>query len=203
MSSSSSLAAARRRRAGGAPTNVPPSQLKPPTNNTSTKPNTQESPIPPNPLMILQQHHLKISSMEENIKNLMTTSLENKSGSDSLNMTEISDKVMERIEQQMDLRVFYENDTRLAGEIESLKTLVSQQHLLINDLNKLLYFIVGKLNLEYSPEKTSTEPIHINEGISEANVELNVSEKTPTFPKSVTIDISNNEEHIIEQPPVD
>jgi len=203
MSSSSSLAAARRRRAGGAPTNVPPSQLKPPTNNTSTKPNTQESPIPPNPLMILQQHHLKISSMEENIKNLMTTSLENKSGSDSLNMTEITDKVMERIEQQMDLRVFYENDTRLAGEIESLKTLVSQQHLLINDLNKLLYFIVGKLNLEYSPEKTSTEPIHINEGISEANVELNVSEKTPTFPKSVTIDISNNEEHIIEQPPVD
>ena len=122
MSSSSSLAAARRRRAGGAPTNVPPSQLKPPTNNTSTKPNTQESPIPPNPLMILQQHHLKISSMEENIKNLMTTSLENKSGSDSLNMTEITDKVMERIEQQMDLRVFYENDTRLAGEIESLKT---------------------------------------------------------------------------------
>jgi hypothetical protein len=203
MSSSSSLAAARRRRAGGAPTNVPPSQLKPPTNNTSTKPNTQESSIPPNPLMILQQHHLKISSMEENIKNLMTTSLENKSGSDSLNMTEITDKVMERIEQQMDLRVFYENDTRLAGEIESLKTLVSQQHLLINDLNKLLYFIVGKLNLEYSPEKTSTEPIHINEGISEANVELNVSEKTPTFPKSVTIDISNNEEHIIEQPPVD
>ena len=152
MSSSSSLSAARRRRAGG-------------TNNTNSAPPNQSSPSPqnqsqvnqkpPNPFMLLQQHHIKIGELDNKVNRLMSneplssqSSNTLSSNDTNLSIDDISNKVITNIESQLDLKAFYENDSRLASEIEELNKVVSNQQLIINGLNTTLFHIIQQLNLK-------------------------------------------------------
>lgn len=218
MSSSSSLAAARRRRANGVnqppgPPGPPgPSRGPPPPQATQQISSSNNSNIPPNPLMILQQHHAKINMLDEQIKQLLNNqelppsgNVENENLEEStptqqrFDLNEITDLLLSRIEQQLDLKVFYDNDQKLASEIEGLNKIILQQQSTLNDLNKLLYFIISNLNLELKGESLETEEKSI---IDEGNINLVIGDhvdedsmttQTPTFPKSVKIDLENNE----------
>ena len=218
MSSSSSLAAARRRRANGVnqPTGPsgPPGSSRgpPPPQATQQISSSNNSNIPPNPLMILQQHHAKINMLDEQIKQLLNNqelppsgNVENENLEEStptqqrFDLNEITDLLLSRIEQQLDLKVFYDNDQKLASEIEGLNKIILQQQSTLNDLNKLLYFIISNLNLELKGESLETEEKSI---IDEGNINLVIGDhvdedsmttQTPTFPKSVKIDLENNE----------
>ena len=182
MSSSSSIAAARRRRAGGSggptPQSRPVQQQQP---STSTNSNG-----PVNPLTILQQHHIKINKLEQIIQKIIskdTDSSSLKTGSSSssmptdINIDEIGDLIMAKVEQQLDLKAFYDNDERLMTEIEGLKGIIQTQQLVINGFNNTLYKIVDKLNIN----------THV---LDETNNNEDIS--PPTFPKSVIIDEANN-----------
>ena len=148
MSSSSSIAAARRRRAGGPPGPTPPgsnsNSIRPSQNNT---PNRQPEPPagPVNPLVLLQQHHIKITMMEQVLKDLVSKQELSKNDvsknaqvsapvnapvaanrqmteqptPSQLNINELSDLIMSRMEAQLDLKAFYDNDEKLMNEIES------------------------------------------------------------------------------------
>jgi len=182
MSSSSSIAAARRRRAGGAggptPQSRPVQQQQPTTSSSST--------APVNPLTVLQQHDIKINKLEQIIQKIISKDIDSsslKTGSSSsstptdINIDEISDLIMAKVEQQLDLKAFYDNDERLMTEIEGLKGIIQSQQLVINGFNNTLYTIVDKLNI--------TAPV-----LDETNNNEDIS--PPTFPKSVIIDEANN-----------
>lgn len=230
MSSSSSLAAARRRRAGGQqsvsgpPVGGPPGRGPPPSQSTrQSNPDTPN--IPPNPLMILQQHHAKINMLDEQIKQLLSnqdvnlpiissnsfsknTNEENNENLEEntptqqrFDLNEITDLLLSRIENQLDLKVFYENDQKLASQIDDLNKIIIQQQSTLNNLNKLLYFIISNLKLELKEESLATQE---NSFLEKENVNLiidnhldeqsedSVTTKLPTFPKSVKIDLENN-----------
>jgi hypothetical protein len=166
MSSSSSIAAARRRRAGGAPVGTP---TNPTTQQSSySSPQSQTPPgnnTPLNPLAILQQHHIKIKFLETTINEMKAqhngmvginnTSFGNNSVSDKsnisdnkqINANEFSDMIISRIESQLDLKAFYDNDTRLANEIESLHKLVDSQQIALNELNTTLFYMIQRLDI--------------------------------------------------------
>lgn len=157
MSSSSSLSAARRRRAGG-PSNTNP----PPSNNRPTQPPQNQQPPknqqPPNPFMLLQQHHIKIGELDSKVNNLMSTGIPLPQTNDSISsigmnqsIDEISNTVITNIESQLDLKAFYENDSRLASEIEELNKIVNNQQLVINGLNSTLFHIIQQLNIQPPP----------------------------------------------------
>lgn len=177
MSASSSIAAARRRRAGGAGGPTPQNKPPPPPQQTTA------SNVPVNPLTILQQHHAKIIKLEQIIQELVSkeTSVKTDSSisskSTDINIGEISDLIMSRVEQQLDLKAFYDNDERLMNEIEGLKGIIQSQQMVINGFNNTLYTIVDKLNI--------TTPV-----LDETN--NNDDTSPPTFPKSVLIDEANN-----------
>jgi|SaaInlV_150m_DNA_2_1039686.scaffolds.fasta_scaffold00173_13 hypothetical protein len=157
MSSSSSLSAARRRRAGG---------QQPVSNTTPEKPkpqqNQQPSPRPagnypaPNPYMLLQQHHVKINELEKKINEITSdkngesvpTNVSLDTGNSQMDPTNFSDMIINRIESQLDLKAFYENDTRLAGEMEELNKIVQSQQLLINEMNTTLFHVIQQLHLQ-------------------------------------------------------
>ena len=84
---------------------------------------------------------------------------------------------MSRVEQQLDLKAFYDNDERLMNEIEGLKGIIQSQQMVINGFNNTLYTIVDKLNI--------TAPV-----LDETN--NNDDTSSPSFPKSVLIDEANN-----------
>jgi hypothetical protein len=226
MSSSSSLAAARRRRAGGAnqptgPSKVPPGRGPPPSQSTrQPNPGTPTPSIPPNPLMILQQHHAKINMLDEQIKLLLNNqefsppvpssnppseNVENENLEEStptqqrFDLNEITDLLLSRIEQKLDLKVFYDNDQRLASEIEGLNKIILQQQSTLNNLNKLLYFLISNLKLELKEEsldiedKSIIEQENINFVVGDHVDEDSMTTQTPTFPKSVKIDLEHNE----------
>lgn len=202
MSSSSSIAAARRRRAGGAggPTPSTPSQ-----NGASSHASSPQAPSTPvNPLVLLQQHHIKINVMEKMIHEIslkqsaLNVSSTNSSGSiapqsqsqspnPDLNINELTDLIMNKVEGQLDLKAFYENDERLMTEIEELKTIVQSQQMVINGLNSTLYTIIEKLNIS---------PLHDKTGVDEMTKEFVDAETgddmIATFPKSVIINEANN-----------
>ncbi len=196
MSSSSSIAAARRRRAGGAGGPAPP------TPSQASSP--QAPPTPVNPLVLLQQHHVKINVMEKMIHEIslkqsaLNVSSTNSTGSiapqsqsqtpnPDLNINELSDLIMNKVEGQLDLKAFYENDERLMNEIEELKTIVQSQQMVINGLNTTLYTIIEKLNIS---------PLHDETNVDEMNKEFVDAETgddmIATFPKSVIINEVNN-----------
>ena len=224
MSSSSSLAAARRRRANGVnqptgPSGPPGSSRGPPPSQSTRQPNpgTPTPSIPPNPLMILQQHHAKINMLDEQIKLLLNNqeipppapssnpSSENQNLEEStptqqrFDLNEITDLLLSRIEQTLDLKVFYDNDQRLASEIEGLNKIILQQQSTLNNLNKLLYFIISNLKLELKEEsldiedKSIIEQENINFVVGDHVDEDSMTTQTPTFPKSVKIDLEHNE----------
>lgn len=218
MSSSSSLAAARRRRANGVNQPPGPSIGPPPPQATQQISSSNNSNIPPNPLMILQQHHAKINILDEQIKQLLSNqdvpisssnppfgNVENENLEENtptqqrFDLNEITDLLLSRIEQQLDLKVFYDNDQKLASEIEDLNKIILQQQSTLNNLNKLLYFIISNLNLELKGESLETEEKFI---IDEENIDLFIDDhvdedlmttQTPTFTKSVKIDLEHNE----------
>lgn len=242
MSSSSSIAAARRRRAGGPPGPTPPgsNSSRPSQNNT---PNRQPEPPagPVNPLVLLQQHHIKITMMEQVLKDLVSKQELSKNDvsknaqvnanpnmaanrqmteqptPSQLNINELSDLIMSRMEAQLDLKAFYENDEKLMNEIEELKSVVQSQQMVINSLNSAVFSLISKLNVSVpmnvinsdvdaddnvtSDVDASVDAANANaddevDGVFKSEVETNSSNVretlTPTFPKSVMINETNN-----------
>jgi hypothetical protein len=197
MSSSSSIAAARRRRAGGA--GGPTPQNKPVQQQSAPTPIPSNAPI--NPFTILQQHHVKINKLEQIIQELvtketgrdMTSSHMTKESSSSLtspssdqpdiNINELSDLIMSRVESQLDLKAFYENDERLMNEIEGLKEIIQSQQIVINGFNNTLYTMLGKLHISV-PDSVEID----QQSVSSANEEVSID----AFPKSVVIDEASN-----------
>jgi hypothetical protein len=152
MSSSSSLSAARRRRAGGQQP-VSNNRPEPPQQPQSTT--TVKSPTP-NPYMLLQQHHIKITELEKKMNELSSeknsepvpTNVPLDIGNSQIDPTKFSDVIINRIESQLDLKAFYENDTRLASEMEELNKIVQSQQLLINEMNSTLFHVIQQLHLQ-------------------------------------------------------
>lgn len=203
MSSSSSIAAARRRRAGGA--GGPTPQSKPAQQQSAPTPTPSNAPI--NPFTILQQHHVKINKLEQIIQEIvsketgrdMTSSHTTKESTSSItsassaqpdiNINELSDLIMSRVESQLDLKAFYENDERLMNEIEGLKGIIQSQQIVINGFNNTLYTILDKLNISapYSSDIVDTTNI-----FEETNSSTNENVTMEAFPKSVVIDEASN-----------
>ena len=124
----------------------------------------------------MEQIIQKIISKDTDSSSLKTGSTSSSMPTD-INIGEISDLIMSRVEQQLDLKAFYDNDERLMNEIEELKKIIQSQQMVINGFNNTLYKIVDKLNI--GP--------HV---LYETNNNDNTS--PPTFPKSVLIDEANN-----------
>ena len=205
MSSSSSIAAARRRRAGGAggptPQGNPVQQQQQQQQQT---PPTSNAPI--NPFIILQQHQVKINKLEQIIQEIVsketgrdiTSSPNGKESYSSstpsdVNINELSDLIMSRVESQLDLKAFYENDERLMNEIEGLKGIIQSQQVVINGFNSTLYTMLDKLNISAPDTIDSVDSVETVDSVEET-VESNFDEKVTmeTFPKSVVIDEASN-----------
>jgi len=198
MSSSSSLSGARRRRAGGgsgptstsAPTPVTP---RTPAGLKGSSTPTQSSNN--NPFQIIQQHEMKLNMLRETVQQLMSskndTSIDPKDINDKINIDveQISNFVMDKVEKELDFKAFYENDEKLMNELESLKGILQSQQMVINGLSTALYSVVSKLNLAL-PNLESNEELNVSEDTSEKDdndtLDMN-SGTTPTFPKSVSI----------------
>lgn len=221
MSSSSSLSAARRRRAGGQQTV---------SNSRPESPNKQPQSIPsgkspvPNPYILLQQHHVKINELEKKINELSsgknteftpTSTLTSTSTNVSLDTnhseidpTKFSDMIINRIESQLDLKAFYENDTRIAGEMEELNKIVQSQQLLINEMNTTLFHVIQQLHLQEPIGKDSVEEtletadilVNMKRNVTFETSEIeyagiededNLSNYEGAINNTITIDISN------------
>jgi len=210
MSSSSSLSGARRRRAGGG--SGPTSTSAPPPPVPQRTSAGLKNPIPPaptqsnsNPFQLIQQHESKLNMLRETLQQLMSDKNDNSNNqqaSGSINMDAIQDKinldvenvsnfVMERVEKELDLKAFYDNDEKLMNEIESLKVTLHSQQMVINGLSTALYSVVSKLNLAIPDlgenELNVSEEGSEKEAIEEDGNETVDNEVTPTFPKSVSI----------------
>jgi hypothetical protein len=225
MSSSSSLSGARRRRAGGGsgPTSTSTS-APPPVPQRTASGLKSATPQPPqnnsNPFQLLQQHEAKLNMLRETLQQVLSEKNDNSNNqqaSGSINMEAIQEKinidvenvsnfVMERVEKELDLKAFYDNDEKLMNEIESLKVTLHSQQMVINGLSTALYSVVSKLNLAIPDlgenelnvsEETSVEADEqaqeqaieeaIEAVIEEEGDETVDKEVTPTFPKSVSI----------------
>lgn len=173
MSSSSSLSGARRRRAGG----------QQPVSNNQPEPQTpQPSPRPagnapaPNPYMLLQQHHVKINALEKRMDGISSgksiestpTNNTNNTMNSQIDATEFSEMIINRIESQLDLKAFYENDTRLAREMEELHKIVQSQQLLINEMNTTIFHVIQQLHLQ-EPDNVDS-----NDTLEAANMLVNM-----------------------------
>ena len=199
MSSSSSLSGARRRRAGGGSgptsTSAPPSSVpqRTPAGLKGSSTPTQSSNN--NPFQIIQQHEMKLNMLRETVQQLMSskndTSIDPKDINDKINIDveQISNFVMDKVEKELDFKAFYENDEKLMNELESLKGILQSQQMVINGLSTALYSVVSKLNLAL-PNLESNEELNVSEDTSEKDdndtLDMN-SGTTPTFPKSVSI----------------
>ena len=199
MSSSSSLSGARRRRAGGGsgPTSTSTSAPTPVAQRTPAGLKSSTPPTPPqnNPFQLIQQHEMKLNMLRETVQQLMSskndTSIDPKDINDKINIDveQISNFVMDKVEKELDFKAFYENDEKLMNEIESLKGILQSQQMVINGLSTALYSVVSKLNLAL-PNLESNEDLNVSEDTSEKddNDTLDMhSGTTPTFPKSVSI----------------
>jgi hypothetical protein len=177
MSSSSSLAAARRRR-GGAQMATPPAPTY--TQNTPSKPQPNTTPsqngqqlpssngAPPNPYVILQQHHVKINTMDKAIRELeleMKSNLQRSSSSSNTtvpaDVDKMTESILNRIDSQFNLNVLYENDERLSTEIDALQKLIQSQQIIINSLNGTLHYIIQQLDIK-SPSVTTNDNLNID-----------------------------------------
>ena len=196
MSSSSSLAGARRRRAGGgqAPPPQQQSQNRPPQQQSQNRPPQQQNPspqVPQSPLVVLQQHHAKINSMESAIRELaskqssVSTGETTTSEKQQIDLTEISDIIMSRVETTMDFKALYDNDERLVSEIENLQKTVESQQITINSLNTTLHYIIQNLGITnpFISDMNSLNPL--DDGAPELSSDENefvVEEHNSTFP---------------------
>ena len=200
MSSSSSIAAARRRRAGGAGGPTPQGN---PVQQQQQQQTPPPSNAPINPFIILQQHQVKINKLEQIIQEIVsketgrdiTSSPNGKESSSSstpsdVNINELSDLIMSRVESQLDLKAFYENDERLMNEIEGLKGIIQSQQVVINGFNSTLYTMLDKLNISAPDTVDSVDSVDSVEETVESNFDEKVTMET--FPKSVVIDEASN-----------
>ena len=220
MSSSSSLSGARRRRAGGGSGPTSTSAPPPVPQRTAAGLKSSATPQPTqnnsNPFQLLQQHEAKLNMLRETLQQVLSEKNDNSNNqqaSGSINMEAIQEKinidvenvsnfVMERVEKELDLKAFYDNDEKLMNEIESLKVTLHSQQMVINGLSTALYSVVSKLNLAIPDlgenelnvsEETSVETEEqaieevIEAVIEEDGDETVDKEVTPTFPKSVSI----------------
>ena len=197
MSSSSSLSGARRRRAGGGSGPTSTSAPTPVAQRTAAGLKSSAASTPPqnNPFQIIQQHEMKLNMLRETVQQLMSskndTSIDPKDINDKINIDveQISNFVMDKVEKELDFKAFYENDEKLMNEIESLKGILQSQQMVINGLSTALYSVVSKLNLAL-PNLESNEDLNVSEDTSEKDdndtLDMN-SGTTPTFPKSVSI----------------
>ena len=191
MSSSSSLSAAKRRR-GHTTNGPPPSQTTRTSNNNSQTPQPiqQAVPImPPNPMEILKQHHMMLGDLNDKITELSRNSdLSNENNNEStqqFNTDEVATLLIGKIEEQMDLKALYDNDNNLATEIDKLHQIINNQQLVLNHMNRLLYFVIENLNLE-KPDFSLSD--------KEKDTKIIVDNSEPTFPnKSVEINTDLNE----------
>lgn len=179
MSSSSSLSGARRRRAGGGsgPTSSGQQTQRP----QQQQPQQQEQQQPQiNPFILLQQHDMKINMIEETVREFMVNrTIDMKQGNDqslnnSIDMEAIINVVLEKIENNFDLKSFYDNDNKLMDEISGLKKIVDSQQILINNLNTTLCGLVQKLDVKKSAspiiEENQPPTFPIKETIKETNI---------------------------------
>ena len=197
MSSSSSLSAARRRRAGGQQP-VSNNRPEPPQQPQSTT--TVKSPTP-NPYMLLQQHHIKITELEKKMNELSSeknsesvpTNVPHDIGNSQIDPTKFSDVIINRIESQLDLKAFYENDTRLANEMEELNKIVQSQQLLINEMNSTLFHVIQQLHLQEPSDIESKKSLDAVEGL-DAVEDLNTVEDIHfNMKQHVSFDLSGND----------
>ena len=189
MSSSSSLSAAKRRR--GQNTNgPPPPQTTRNANNIAPAP-TQLPIMPPNPMEILKQHHIMLGDLNDKITEIMShdSPLSNENNNEltqQFNTDEVATLLLGKIEEQMDLKALYDNDNNLATEIDKLHQIINNQQLVLNDMNRVLYFIIESLNLEKPDLSISDKKENVTKIV--------VDNSEPTFPnKSVEINTDLNE----------
>jgi hypothetical protein len=192
MSSSSSLAAARRRRAGGVQPPRGPAQQVPGQQRPVNPPTPPANAATPSPFVMLQQHNAKIQMMENAIRELASnkSSVEPLEGDSpekqQFDLNELTDLIMSRVESTMDLKAFYENDQKLASELEMLQKTVESQQVTINSLNRTLHYIIQNLGL--SMTRAESEPkTELNSDGNEV-----VSENKDGLEKSVTINEDEN-----------
>lgn len=191
MSSSSSLSAAKRRR--GQNTNgPPPPQTTRNANNNAPAPAPTPLPImPPNPMEILKQHHIMLGDLNDKITEIMShdSPLSNENNNEltqQFNTDEVATLLLGKIEEQMDLKALYDNDNNLATEIDKLHQIINNQQLVLNDMNRVLYFIIESLNLEKPDLSISDKKENVTKIV--------VDNSEPTFPnKSVEINTDLNE----------
>jgi len=191
MSSSSSLSAAKRRR-GHSVNGPPPPQTTRTSNNNSQKsqPTQPALPImPPNPMEILKQHHMMLGDLNDKITELSNNhDLSNENNNEltqQFNTDEVTTLLMGKIEEQMDLKALYDNDNNLATEIDKLHQVINNQQLVLNHMNRLLYFVIENLNLE-KPNFSQSD--------KDEDTKIIVDNSTPTFThKSVEINTDLNE----------
>ena len=187
MSSSSSLSAAKRRR-GNNINGPPPSQT---TRQSSNNTPTPVPIMPPNPMEILKQHHIMLGNLNDKITEIMShdSPLSNENNNEltqQFNTDEVATLLMGKIEEQMDLKALYDNDNNLATEIDKLHQIINNQQLIINDMNRVLYFIIEGLNLEKPDLSISDKKENVTKIV--------VDNSEPTFPhKSVEINTDLNE----------
>ena len=129
----------------------------------------------PSPFVLLQQHNAKIRVMEETIKELVSgksnSSVLIGDQNQQLDVNSISDIVMSRIEETMDLKAFYDNDQRLSSEIELLQKTNESQQITLNSLNATLHYIIQNLKLT---GPLSFTPTDVNSDInSDVNYDVN------------------------------
>ena len=93
---------------------------------------------------------MKLNMLRETLQQVLSEKNDNSNNqqaSGSINMEAIQEKinidvenvsnfVMERVEKELDLKAFYDNDEKLMNEIESLKVTLQSQQMVINGCNK-------------------------------------------------------------------
>ena len=234
MSSSSSLSGARRRRAGGSQP-----LMQQPRQQQQQQQQQQPMATQISPMGLLQAHDRRLFLLESSIKELeekgINENQDNNVNTNNVNtnnvntnnvnipniknevmkfvnaniMNNIKTDIMKYLENEVDLKSFYENDQRLAMEIESLNKVVQSQQVLINNLNNTLYTIIDKLNIQNNKIETittekSTEPMEesveedllsidlVSEEVTDGSVREEVQEEIQQQSKNVTINEDNN-----------
>ena len=173
----------------------PPVNPSQPDNSPVNPSQPDNSPI--NPIQILQQHELKISSMENVLREIMSNKNDNKNDSKSdtvpnIDINTISENILGNLEEKLDLKSFYENDEKLITEIEMLKNTLQSQQMIINGLNHTLYSIVSQLKLSSPIESVN------NDITQDTNMDLN-EDVTYETNEDVTYETNDNKSVFINE----
>jgi len=153
---------------------------------------------------MLKQHEAKLNVIQEAIHRIQENNGVNNpnptlsSSSDKFDINELTELLMTQLEDKLDLKAFYENDQKLASEIESLHTMVESQQSIINSLNTTLHFIIQNLNLTHPSDSDANSMIIDNftekpEELSSENEE-NVGDESVDYLPTFTTHSTNIEQ---------